>query len=312
MGDQLLQKVAQRLTQSVRKTDTVARLGGDEFVVMVDDLSTDGDAAAYKARVLAEKVLNTLREPFQLTGHQHFATPSIGVTSFCCNQSDVGELLKQADLAMYQAKTLGRNTLCFFDPAMQASMSHNAAVGVDLREGLHTQQFVVLYQPQVDRLGRVRSVEALVRWKHPRRGLVLPGEFIPVAEDTGLILPLGRWVLGNRLRPARAVGERGLHAGTEHLGQRQRAPVPPPRLRGHGDGGDPARPHPPAQAQARTDREPAGRPHGDHAGEDGPAQGLGRDAVAGRFRGRLLVAVAAQAPAAGPAQRSTRALCRTC
>ena len=195
MGDQLLQKVAQRLTQSVRKSDTVARLGGDEFVVMVDDLSTDPEAAAYKARVLAEKVLNTLRDPFQLNGHQHFATPSIGVTSFCGHQSDVAELLKQADLAMYQAKTLGRNTLCFFDPLMQASMSHNAALGVDLREALHEHQFQVHYQPQVDRHGRVRSVEALVRWKHPRRGMVSPGEFIPVAEDTGLILPLGRWVL---------------------------------------------------------------------------------------------------------------------
>lgn len=195
MGDQLLQKVAQRLLQSVRKSDTVARLGGDEFVVMVDDLSTDQETAAQKALVLAEKVLNTLREPFQLTGHQHFATPSIGVTSFCCNQSDVSELLKQADLAMYQAKTLGRNTLCFFDPTMQASMSHNAALGVDLREALHAQQFLVHYQPQVDRHGRVRSVEALVRWKHPQRGMVSPAEFIPVAEDTGLILPLGRWVL---------------------------------------------------------------------------------------------------------------------
>ncbi len=195
MGDQLLQKVGQRLTQSVRKTDTVARLGGDEFVVLVDDLSTDPEAATYKARVLAEKVLNMLREPFQLTGHQHFATPSIGVTLFCGNQSDVGELLKQADLAMYQAKMLGRNTLCFFDPTMQASMSHNAAVGMDLREGLHSQQFVVHYQPQVDRNGQVRSVEALLRWKHPRRGMVSPAEFIPVAEDTGLILPLGRWVL---------------------------------------------------------------------------------------------------------------------
>lgn len=195
MGDQLLQKVAARLTQSVRKTDTVARLGGDEFVVMVDDLSTDREAAVYKARALAEKVLHTLREPFQLTGHQHFATPSIGVTSFCRNQSDVGELLKQADLAMYQAKTLGRNTLCFFDPAMQASVSNNAAVSVDLREGLQEQQFVVHYQPQVDRDGAIASVEALVRWNHPRHGLVMPADFIPVAEDTGLILPLGQWVL---------------------------------------------------------------------------------------------------------------------
>jgi EAL domain-containing protein (putative c-di-GMP-specific phosphodiesterase class I) len=96
---------------------------------------------------------------------------------------------------MYQAKTLGRNTLCFFDPAMQASVSNNAAVSVDLREGLQAQQFVVHYQPQVDRDGAIASVEALVRWNHPRRGLVMPADFIPVAEDTGLILPLGQWVL---------------------------------------------------------------------------------------------------------------------
>ncbi|MGE0098768.1 MAG: EAL domain-containing protein [Hydrogenophaga sp.] len=195
MGDQLLQKVAQRLTKSVRKTDMVARLGGDEFVVMVDDLSTDAEAAAFKARALAEKVLNTLREPFQLTGHQHFATPSIGVTSFTGQQSDVGELLKQADLAMYQAKSLGRNTLCFFDPGMQATVSANATVGSDLRVALNEQQFVVYYQPQVDRVGVITGVEALVRWQHPQRGLMRPADFIPVAEDTGLILPLGQWVL---------------------------------------------------------------------------------------------------------------------
>jgi diguanylate cyclase (GGDEF)-like protein/PAS domain S-box-containing protein len=195
MGDQLLQKVAARLTKSVRKTDMVARLGGDEFVVMVDDLSTDPDAAAFKARALAEKVLNTLREPFQLTGHQHFATPSIGVTSFTGQQSDVGELLKQADLAMYQAKSLGRNTLCFFDPNMQATVSANATVGSDLRVALNEQQFVVYYQPQVDRVGVITGVEALVRWQHPQRGLMTPADFIPVAEDTGLILPLGQWVL---------------------------------------------------------------------------------------------------------------------
>ena len=264
MGDQLLQKVAQRLSQSVRKTDTVARLGGDEFVVMVDDLSTDRDAAAYKARALAEKVLNTLREPFQLNGHQHFATPSIGVTSFCCNQSDVGELLKQADLAMYQAKSLGRNTLCFFDPAMQATVSNNAAVSVDLREGLRARQFVVHYQPQVDRDGVIASVEALVRWNHPRRGLAMPARLHSCGRRHWPDPAAGPVGAGDRLRPARGLGERPGHERTERLGQRQRAPVPPPRFRRHGDGSDPAHPHPPAQAQTGTDRKPAGRPDGDH------------------------------------------------
>lgn len=195
VGDQLLKLVGTRLIQSVRKTDTVARLGGDEFVVMVDDLSTDADTADHKARALAEKVLNMLREPFRIAGHQHFATPSIGVTAFNGQESDVGELLKQADLAMYQAKTLGRNTICFFDPVMQSRMSANAAVSADLRVGLREKQFRVYYQPQVDRQGMVTGVEALVRWQHPTKGLITPIDFISVAEDSGLILPLGQWVL---------------------------------------------------------------------------------------------------------------------
>lgn len=208
MGDQLLKKVAQRLSASVRKTDLVARLGGDEFVVMADDLSDDPHAAAHKARVLAEKVLNTLREPFALTGHQHFATPSIGVTIFSGTQADVGELLKQADLAMYQAKSLGRNTLCFFDPAMQAAMSANARTGSDLRDGLRRREFVLYYQPQVDRAGVITGVEALMRWKHPERGLTYPADFIPVAEDTGLILPLGQWAIETACAQLAAWGRR--------------------------------------------------------------------------------------------------------
>src|SRR5690606_3864945 len=138
---------------------------------------------------------HTLREPFALNGHQHFATPSIGVTIFSGAEADVGELLKQADLAMYQAKSLGRNTLCFFDPAMQAAMSANARTGSDLRNGLRRGEFVLYYQPQVDRAGVITGVEALLRWSHPERGLISPAEFVPVAEDTGLILPLGLWAL---------------------------------------------------------------------------------------------------------------------
>ena len=192
-GDLLLQKVAARLLDCVRKTDTVARLGGDEFVVLLDDLGDDPDAT--KARIVAEKILSHLREPFDLDGHQHYTSVSIGVTSLNGQQDSVSELLKRADLAMYQAKTLGRNTVCFFDPGMQASVSANAAISSDLRVGLREKQFLVYYQPQVDRHGRVTCVEALLRWQHPVRGLVAPAEFIPVAEDTGLILPLGQWAL---------------------------------------------------------------------------------------------------------------------
>ncbi len=162
---------------------------------MLEGLAPEPGALALSARSLGEKILTTLAVPYELGGHSYRSTPSIGIAPFQGDSTSVGELLKQADLAMYQAKTAGRNTLRFFDPHMQAVVTARAALEIDLRNALVQGQFLLYYQPQVNHKNQHVGVEALVRWLHPERGLVSPADFIPLAEETGLILALGRWVL---------------------------------------------------------------------------------------------------------------------
>jgi diguanylate cyclase (GGDEF)-like protein/PAS domain S-box-containing protein len=195
IGDQLLQQVAKRLHDCLRHGDTVARLGGDEFVVLAEGMSDHAVGAAAHTETLGNKILASLNLPYQLGAHTVRSTPSIGATLFHNHEQAPDELLMQADIAMYQAKKAGRNALRFFDQKMQDAISARAALESELRGAFEQQQFELYYQIQVDSEQRPTGAEALLRWIQPDGSFISPAKFIPLAEETGMILPIGKWVI---------------------------------------------------------------------------------------------------------------------
>lgn len=207
-GDILLQEVSRRLLLCVGEADAVTRLGGDEFAVILDDVSDVPEEAAARAEILGRKILAAVSRPHLLDGREWHSTCSIGITVFGDQEDALNEVLPQADIAMDQAKAAGRNTIRFFAPALQAAVNARASMEVDLRRAIKTQQFRLYYQPQIER-GNLVGAEALIRWIHPAHGVVSPDKFIPLAEATGLIVPLGKWALETACGQIAAWADRG-------------------------------------------------------------------------------------------------------
>ena len=195
MGDMLLQAVAKRLSNCVGASDIIARFGGDEFVIFLSDLDeSDEQAAALKAEMVAQRVLRSFDQPFQLGDYEHPCSASIGISVFAPGKLGFDELLKQADMAMYDAKGDGRNGICFFDPDMQTAARDRVVLEADLRRDVAAKKLDLHFQPQINSQGRLTGAEVLLRWPHEDRGMVPPSDFIPIAESAGLILPIGDWI----------------------------------------------------------------------------------------------------------------------